>query len=87
MAIVEESVFPVAVGIVTPVLEGVDVKVASTSVAVVVVATALEVVDVKVAVLDVVVVKVASPLDRWKLKKGGLHRHIRSVGLPVVECN
>ena len=49
MAVVEESVFLVAIGKVTPVLEGVDVKVASTSVAVVEVATALEVVDVKVA--------------------------------------
>ena len=58
MAVVEESVFLVAVGKVAPVLEGVDVKVASTSVAVIEVATALEVVDVIVAVLEVVVVKV-----------------------------
>ena len=49
--------------------------------------TVLEDVDGKVAVLSAVVVEVASPLDRWKLEKGGLHRHIRSVGLPVVECN
>ena len=59
MAVVEESVFLVAVGKVTPVLEGVNVKVASTSIAVVEVATALEVVDVIVAVLEVVVNKVA----------------------------
>ena len=63
MANVEESVFPVAVGKVTPVLEGVNVKVASTSVAVVILATALKVVDVKVAVLEVVVVKVATVLE------------------------
>ena len=69
MANVEESVFPVAVGKVTPVLEGVNVKVASTSVAVDIVATALEVVDIKVAVLEVVFVKVPSPLDRWRLRK------------------
>ena len=49
--------------------------------------TILEDVDGKVAVLSAAVVEVASPLDRWKLEKGGLHRHIRSVGLPVVECN
>ena len=49
--------------------------------------TVLEDVDGKVAVLSAAVVEVASPLDRWKLEKGGLHRHIRSVGLPVVECN
>ena len=47
--VVEESVFLVAIGKVTPILEGVDVKVASTSIAVVEVATALEVVNVKVA--------------------------------------
>ena len=42
MAIVEESIFLVAVGKVTPVLEGVNVKVASTSVVVVIVATLLK---------------------------------------------
>ena len=56
-------------------LEVVNVKVAVFSIAVV-----------TVAVLEVVVVKVPSPLDSWRLEKGGLHRHIRSVGLPVVEC-
>ena len=60
LANVEESVFLVAVGKVTPVLEGVNVKVASTSIAIDIVATALEVVDVIVAILEVVVVKVKS---------------------------
>ena len=42
MAVVEESVFLVAVGKVTPVLEGVNVKVASTSIALIIVATLLK---------------------------------------------
>ena len=82
---VKVAVLLVVVGKVTPGLEGVDVKVESTSIAVVKVETALEVVNVRVAVLEVVSVKV--PFFLVGLERGRLHRHIRLLGQPVVECD
>ena len=70
---------------VTPVLEGVDVTVASTSVAVVEVATAPEVVDVKVAALLVVVREEAWCIRGGDSREQSLARHVCSVGLLVVE--
>ena len=76
LAVVEVTVFLVAIGKVA-VLDVVVAKVASTSeVAIVIVATAPEVVDVKVAVFPKVVVVI-----------GRLHWYIRLLGQPVVECD
>ena len=78
LANVEESVFLVAVGKVTPGLEGVNVKEASTSIAVDIVATALEVVDVIVAILEVVVNKVATVLEDIVGQDAWTQRGVRS---------
>ena len=75
------------VALIAPVLEGVIVKVASTSkVAIVIVATTPEVVDVKVGVF-LVVIRLVVELEEVETRGNrGLPRHICSVGLSAVEC-
>ena len=88
MVVAEESFFLVAIGKVAVFsIHSLVIGKVAVLVVVNVEVTDLKDVDGKVAVLSAAVVEVASPLDRWKLEKGGLYRHIPSVGLPVVECN
>ena len=70
---------------VAPVLKGVVVEVASTSVAVVTGTGFLEVVEVKIGVSLIVVRLVAWTRRGRDSREQSLPRHIRSVGLLVVE--